>query len=70
MNTIKEKKTKPELYTLLGNGRFGKMKCNTCKNKNTVTVGNGWSLTRCRKQPQKEFHEIESDGSCNYEPCA
>ena len=29
------------------------LRCSECKHKNTVTVNNGWSVTRCRLEPYK-----------------
>jgi hypothetical protein len=45
------------------------LRCSECKHKNTVTVGNGWSKTRCRLEPHKEFYQIENDNSCGFQPC-
>jgi hypothetical protein len=43
------------------------LRCPECKHKNTVTVGNGWSKTRCRLEPHKEFYQIENDNSCRFQ---
>jgi hypothetical protein len=58
---------------MLGEGLFCGLRCQNCKHKNSVTVGNGWNSTRCRLQPHKDFWQIKVEDDfvgCGFQPFA